>query len=713
MRISSVLLICVLIEACFGLQEDRDAIKACSEENSFTFRTLNDYAEALPAGSPAVQSFFECYLKRLGLVDNGTILYDAIKKAPPFGIATKTYATLVDECKNEKGNSTTETCYKFSICILLKVHETMKQLRQEQFQKQQRSIKVCAEKYKLPIETHLDFLRAFSVGGDKINLFCVCYLQELGYLGSNEKILFEKVKEEPFHKIRYYEYTSIVDKCKRQKGNDTTETCYKFSNCLLSNVNKIYQRNRYLRNEQIQKQLDSIKQCAEKYRLPIDTHEEFVSALSAGGEQMQLLSECFFEKLGYLNSNGTILFEEVSKIPFPKIPYDEYVAFVKGCKSQKGNSAVETCYKFSNCLFSNVHKIYQGVKELRQVKLQKRLHGIKVCAEKYKLPIETEENLVNAIVAGGEHMQSFSECYLRELDYLDSNGMILYQEVKITPFSKVLSDEYIAFVDECKFLRGNSTSETCYKFSKCLFSNIDKVYRNIKESRPEQLQKQLQSMKICTEKYKLHIKTHEDYIKTVLAGEQKMELFSTCYLQVLGYLNSNGVILYQEVKKVPFPAIPYIEYSTFVDECKNEKGNTTTETCHKFMNCLLSNVNEVYQHQRQQLRQKHIEKQLNVIKECSDIWNLKIKTHCQYIKALLVGGVKIQSFSECFLKKQGYLHENGTILFEDVKTAPFPRVIHNEYSTLVDKCKNKNGTTATERCYNFLNCLASYLKKKC
>ncbi|KAF5293205.1 hypothetical protein FQA39_LY13673 [Lamprigera yunnana] len=95
--------------------------------------------------------------------------------------------------------------------------------------------------------------------------------------------------------------------------------------------------------------------------------------------------------------------------------------------------------------------------------------------------------------------------------------------------------------------------------------------------------------KLCFQKNNFTLPNFMAVIKFLSNDGEKQETFSACVMQELGYVDSNGNILNDEIKKTLFRYLPGVTATT-IEQCKNEKGNTIPEKCHKFLKCLIINA---------------------------------------------------------------------------------------------------------------------------
>ncbi|KAF5281940.1 hypothetical protein FQA39_LY00464 [Lamprigera yunnana] len=336
------------------------------------------------------------------------------------------------------------------------------------------------------------------------------------------------------------------------------------------------------------------RMCAEKHGLPFQEYGQYFRVMRDGGEKIMLFTECIFREFGYINDKGEILYDKFKHIPYFAISFEKYSSLVDSCKNEMGNNTAETSYKFFNCLLSNINQTYYEYRQHRQQHYQKQRAALKVCSAKTNLTIRNYWRYMKVMDTNGTQLQLFSECYLKELGYINSNGEILYEDIKKTQYASVFSNKFIRFIDQCKNEKGKNTSETSYKFLRCINSNINQTYFQI----IEQYEKEDNAIKICSEENNVTIRWYDDLSKTLAADEEKIKLFSNCYLQNLGYLDSKGEILYDEVKKGCLRSTFPERISNFVEQCKSEKGTNSIETSHKFLKCFVTNIYQIYYHHR-------------------------------------------------------------------------------------------------------------------
>ncbi|KAF5293203.1 hypothetical protein FQA39_LY13671 [Lamprigera yunnana] len=714
------------------VQKQQNALRTCSEETNMKIQDLNEYLRALNIGGQQVKSFSMCYLREMGYLDkNGEILYEDVKKIPFSGISATAYFNLVDQCKGKKGNSTTETSYKFSHCLLSKVNKTLnglksqiQQQQEQQAQKQLDALRICSKRHNIKIKNYVDYLKELSVGGTTIQSFSECFLRQLGCLNSSGEILYDEVKKLPIPGFTAAQYYNFVDQCSDEKGNNTTETCYKFSYCLLftanQTLNELNQQILLQQQQHNQKQINALKACSEINNIKIKNLNEYYKALSVGGSQIKIFSECYLRKLGYLSSNDEILYEEIKKNVYPGISANQYYHIVEKCRMKKENITAETSYKLSYCLLSNIDQTLRGINQYgvqqQQLQYKQQLDALNNCSRQNNITIRNHNDYLTALSAGGQKIKSFSKCYFQQLRYLDSDGEILYEHVKYALFPGCTAAQYGAIVEQCREEKGNSTEATCYKFSYCLYSNLNTTLTELRRKAAQQvreqqlnMRKQVVIMEICSTKHQITIRNHEEYRNALSVDGEQIRAFSECYWKELGYLSKNGDILYEEVKKIPFPGVPADQYSGIVDQCSDEKGNTTTETSYKFSHCFFDNlyqtVLDIRSQQEQQHQQQQTRKINDVFKICSKKSSIVIRNITEYLKALSVGGPQVHMFAQCYLKETGYLDSNGDILYERVKKVVPSGISSNTYSKIIDECKGERGSNSSETCYKFANCI--------
>ncbi|KAF5296379.1 hypothetical protein FQA39_LY12498 [Lamprigera yunnana] len=323
------------------------------------------------------------------------------------------------------------------------------------------------------------------------------------------------------------------------------------------------------------------KICSEKSKLNITHNDDYVKAMGAGGKEIAVFSECYLGQLGFLNENGTILYDAVKKSHAFGLHGRMYSTIVDICKNKKGNSTAETSYKFTKCVLTTTRNF-----QSQTAHRMKQNFAMETCSNKTKISIRSSDDYVKKLNSGGEQVKLFSECYFRELGILDSNGTILYDKVKNATYFDVSTQRYSSIIDHCKNERGNSTAETCYKFSKCVLNNSTKKQSLLPSFRRTFI------WRVCSMKTNFNIKRSEDYLREAAAGGEKIQLYSKCYLEELKCLDHNGAVLYDEVKKIICPGVPDERCSLYVDQCKNEDGTSGIETAHKFLHCLTFRIKQ-------------------------------------------------------------------------------------------------------------------------
>ncbi|KAF5281436.1 hypothetical protein FQA39_LY17790 [Lamprigera yunnana] len=241
MRTYFIVLICVFASAVaegpkkHEYKEKTDAaMKACSEELNVSITNPHQYIGAMMEGGEQVEKFCQCMLKKLGYLDDKEeIKYDEIKKTPMPGIPAEKFAELVDQCKNETGNTSAQTSYKFSKCLLVGFMKRTSK-HNPHMQKKMEAMKACAAKNNLTMNGPEEYKKALAAGGEKMHSFCECVLRELNYIDGSNNILYEEIKKiPPPPGLSPEKYSAIVDECKGEKGSNIGETSYKFSKCLM------------------------------------------------------------------------------------------------------------------------------------------------------------------------------------------------------------------------------------------------------------------------------------------------------------------------------------------------------------------------------------------------------------------------------------------------------------------------------------------------
>ncbi|KAF5296386.1 hypothetical protein FQA39_LY12505 [Lamprigera yunnana] len=347
MQIHLILLTCVFAKA--ACEKRTNSLKVCSEKSKLNITSQNDYVKAIDAGGKEIEVFSECYLGQLGFLnENGTILYDAIKKSYASELHGRMYSTVVDICKRKKGNSTAETSYKFTKCVLT----TSRNFYWQTVHTMNKSfaMKTCSNKTKIKIRSQDDYVKKLNAGGEQVKLFSECYLRKLGFLDSNGTILYDKVKNATYFGTLTQKYPSIIDHCKNERGNDTAETCYKFTKCVLINATK---KASTLSNF---RRAITWRVCSLKTNFNINRPEDYLREAAAGGEQIQLYSKCYLQELKCLSQNSTVLYDEVQKTICTGVLGDRCPMYVDQCQNVNGTSGIETVHKFLQCLISRLNK---------------------------------------------------------------------------------------------------------------------------------------------------------------------------------------------------------------------------------------------------------------------------------------------------------------------------------------------------------------------
>ncbi|KAF5281973.1 hypothetical protein FQA39_LY00497 [Lamprigera yunnana] len=326
------------------------------------------------------------------------------------------------------------------------------------------------------------------------------------------------------------------------------------------------------------------KLCSEKHNLRFRKYSDYFKALPGGDDQVMVFSECLFRQLGYLNGDGEILYEEVKKTPWYFSYLDNYSDLVDKCKNEKGNNPAETCYKFANCLLSNTKRMLENEKQQSSQQLKKQLSAVNVCKKENNMTITP----IKYINLNREQPNVWFMCYLRELGCVNSSGVILYDEVKKHNYFPLSSpDRYSTLVGQCKNETANTTVEI---FVKCILFNVNQTQYEAYE----QGRKSLAARYSCSKKTKLAIKYYLQFEKALQAGGNRTKLYVECYLRQMGYLNGEGDILYEKLKKEQQPMIPEGYVSRSVDDCRKEKGNDTIETIYNFFYCFRINIMQTF-----------------------------------------------------------------------------------------------------------------------
>ncbi|KAF5285440.1 hypothetical protein FQA39_LY16694 [Lamprigera yunnana] len=710
--IGFLFLIFALAEASSSPQQNayrenfNNATKRCAEKYNLKFDDRTEYFQVLHAKENETVLLCKCVYEEMGFLNNdGQILYEKVKTIPHPDISAENYSALVDTCKNATSNNISKIPYTFSTCLSSNINQL---IQTQQTQNQENAMKLCSEKTNHAIRNYRDFRNGLNTHRTK--LFYKCYLQELQCLNNNEEILFKNVKKLIYPGISSSKLSNFVDLCKMKGRRGTPEGCYTFLGCVQSHITYEYHRQRHHKYYEQEK---TLKTCAEKANITVQRYYEIARKLPTHERNVQLISECYLKELGYLSDNGQIRYQAVQYMVYHGIP-DEYVSFfVDRCKSIRGNNTAETCYKFLYCVQLHVNHVYR---QYHEYNLKKQHHkqedAMKLCSKKTNGTIWNYDDFTKALSVGGQQISLFSKCYLLELRCLN-NEKIMYEQVKKAHYPGIHLEKYYTIVDRCQNKNGSNIAETSYILLNCIQKQVNHINR--KEIERKQVHQErnyhyarmnLQEyfMRLCSQKTKLHINNYKDYATAIYRHGERVQLFSECYLRKLRYLNSNGDILYEDVKKMYYPDVVPDKLSSFVNLCRNGTENGTSETSHKFLSCVQTKVNAIHDQQKKLvnlIKQQRCMQQ-DAVRMCSNDTN---RTYEDYIAALPIGGQSILSLSKCFLEKLGYLNDNGEILYDRIKEMHYPGISINKSSSFVDLCRNETGTTTSETAYKFLSCM--------
>ncbi|KAF5281974.1 hypothetical protein FQA39_LY00498 [Lamprigera yunnana] len=318
--------------------------------------------------------------------------------------------------------------------------------------------KACSKEHNLRFQTYSDYFKALRADDDQILLFSECLFSELGYLNRSGEILYKEVKKRPWYFSYLENFSNLVDKC----TNNVAKTSYMFVNCLLSNIIQILQHNK----QQWKKEQNAADVCREENNMTIESVRYMKYANT---QQSEVWFMCYLRELGCVSRNGSILYHKVTKHNyFFLCGPDKYSTLVDECKNE--SSAIKT---FVKCILFNVNETQYHANE----QAMNDWNAKKVCSEKTNLTIQYYPQLDEALLAGGDQVKLFVECYLHKIHCLDNNGDILYEKLKQQQHSMIIPDEYFSrSVDECQTEKGNNTINTYYKFFFCFRSNIVQTY---------------------------------------------------------------------------------------------------------------------------------------------------------------------------------------------------------------------------------------------
>ncbi|KAF5287619.1 hypothetical protein FQA39_LY15822 [Lamprigera yunnana] len=448
-------------------------------------------------------------------------------------------------------------------------------------------LKECSAEHNLTYTTLIKYYDALDDDRKDVHVISECFFRKLGNIENSGKIIFANLK-----KIRLYSFTMhntrlLVDRCsKLTGGNIIGEKVSIFMKCVLAFAYKIWSwRYETLRQKYV------IKICAERNNLSNLALEGYFKILPKNRQQIQVFSECYLLEHGCLGRDGSLL----PKVFKRRYPFDwTYVQFqilIDQCSSVSGSNTAETSYKFLNCLFnqskpqSNVGKVYTGNNNgsLAQTEIQdqeetnqqsgKHQHALKICSAAGNFSISSINDYNKAVMTDNQQIKLFSECYFRELGYLNGSGTILYEEVKKATLHSIPTEQYSVIVDKCKSLNQTESAEEPYKFSKCVVQLQSE-------------QKHIVYLKACANRYNLKIQNFKDYTKVLTKPGLRESLLSECYLRSTGYLNNSNTIIYEKVKIFTPRGVLRDKYANFVDFCKNATAQYAIDVSYAFLKCL-------------------------------------------------------------------------------------------------------------------------------
>ncbi|KAF5287625.1 hypothetical protein FQA39_LY15828 [Lamprigera yunnana] len=600
----SILMECVLKEMYKFLNDihnkpkkpkEQRTIQTCAVRSNLPTLQLEKYFSILTANSQTIQIFSECYLLEQGYLDNrGNLLPEIFKYWHTSRSTIVPFSILIDQCKSEKGTTVAETSYKFLNCLF---NQTKVQ-QQEELGKQQRATVVCARKYKLPIRNLQDYIRAASKYNDQLQLYSKCYLTKLGYVNITVKILYDHIKKISTPYISLEQYSTFVDVCKNELGDNIIEMSHKFLTCFLFNIHKMHTKIRsnlshteeYEGMDTDQRQIEHVQQQFEKRHMQFDEfrqlvkqHAETIELLQYRLSQLQVLPKINKEQPELLEQQDQLQTDFKQQFQKQKGKFQQILQQIKKQQFQQQMQEDQEQHESLQEILSK-----QQNEELKMLHQAKKCQiALKICSATSNFLIQTVHDYNNAIIAGRPEVKSFSECYLRELAYLDNTGTILYEKVKKETVDSISVEEYSEIVGICQSVVENEGVENSYKFSKCVLLSINKIYQQQQldlQQHPQQ--KLLVLLKTCAGRYNLPIQNFPACTRVLGHHLLRNILFSQCYLRGIACLSSNNSIIFEKVKKFTPPGVSRETYSNFVDFCKSAKAPGTIDISFAFLRCL-------------------------------------------------------------------------------------------------------------------------------
>ncbi|KAF5287620.1 hypothetical protein FQA39_LY15823 [Lamprigera yunnana] len=546
------------------------AIRICAKRNNLPVFKLEEYFKILPANGQMIQMISECYLLELNYLNiKGNLLLYQFKNRHTIRFPRVSFNTLIDQCSSYRGTTVAETSYKFLNCLF---NET-KLEQQQQLEIQQCAIVVCGKKYQLPIRNLQDYIDVASKYDYQLQLYSKCYLTELEYIDRTGRIQYDHIKNIRTPYIFRKQYSNFVDLCKNDEDDNINKTSHKFVKCFLFNIYKVYTKTSsnlshtqgHQGTDPDQRQIEYVQQQLEKKHVQLDQfrqlvkqHEEAIDLLQYQLSQLQRLPKATKEQYKLLEQQDQLQTDFERKLQEQKEKFQHTLQQI-----QKNNQQLQQQLQKNEAQYESFEQILHKQQNIQFKKLGQ------------------------ALIARSPKVKLFSECYLRELGYLDKTGAILYEKVKKTSVDSISTEQYSEIVGICKSLLKNQVAEIPYKFSRCVLLSINKIYEKQQldlQLRPEQ--KQLAHLKICAERYNLEIRNFQNYSRMFDQRGLRELLFSECYLRGIACLNRNNTIIYEKVKMFTPPGVSHKVYSNFVEFCKGAKAQGTVDLSYTFLKCL-------------------------------------------------------------------------------------------------------------------------------
>ncbi|KAF5286828.1 hypothetical protein FQA39_LY00361 [Lamprigera yunnana] len=124
------------------------------------------------------------------------------------------------------------------------------------------------------------------------------------------------------------------------------------------------------------------------------------------------------------------------------------------------------------CILVEIHA--QDEKALQR----KYNNALMSCLKTHKLQLRDINDYKKMLEDGGPTVESFCECLLRRLNFIDENSEIMYNEFKKSPFPLAPNSNTDDIVDHCSTEKGSTCSETSFKFLKCILESALSAQKN-------------------------------------------------------------------------------------------------------------------------------------------------------------------------------------------------------------------------------------------